>query len=302
MVRACLGILAMVAMLSGAAEAADRKTLGWGRLFTNDFLGDGEDRWRSGSYAISLIRGNPWQGRAPERMGSLIEYRFRSEIISPSDITNPDPADRQYVGAVSLGAHTHFTHAAYDMSAGVDLVFVGPQTRVDELQEELHDLLGAPRPNVSGFQLPDAVYPTARFEVSREISWPSGLRARPFVELQAGAESFARAGFDLTLGRYGARDLMLRDTVSGQLYTGVSGSKPLGWSLVMGGDIAAVFDSRFLATPGISQKDTRHRLRIGLHGQWQAGAAFVGLAYLSPEFEGQQEGQVTGSINLRFPF
>ncbi len=302
MVRAWLGILAMTVMLSGTADAADRKTLGWGRLFTNDFLGDGEDRWRSGSYAISLIRGARWQDRAPARMGSLIEYRFRSEIIAPADLSNPDPADRRYVGAISLGAHTHFTRAAYDLTTGVDLVFVGPQTRVDELQEELHDLLGAPRPNVSAFQVPDAVYPTAHIGVSRAVSWPGGLRARPFVELQAGVESLARVGFDLTLGRYGARDLLLRDPVSGQLYTGIAGAKPPGWSLTMGGDIAAVFDSRYLATPGISQKDTRRRVRIGLHSQWKAGAAFVGLAYLSPEFEGQREGQVTGSINLRFGF
>lgn len=302
MARAIIAALAVIISLTSSVLAADRTTLGWGRLFTNDFLGDGEDRWRSGSYAISMIRGPSWRERAPQRFGSLIEYRFRSEIIAPAEVTNPDPADRRYVGALSLGAHTHFSRGGYDLTAGIDLVFVGPQTHVDELQEELHDLLGAPRPNVSGFQVPDAVYPTVQLEASREIGGPGGLRARPFVALEVGAETLARAGVDVTLGRFGERDLLLRDTVSGQLYTGVSGSKPLGWSLVVGGDIAAVADSRYLATPGISQEDIRRRLRLGVHGQWRAGAAFFGLTYLSPEFEGQSDGQVVGSINLRFPF
>lgn len=302
MIRALISALAI--MMTGVMplDAADRQTLGWGRIFTNDFLGDGQDRWRSGSYTISLIRGTPWQGRAPARFGALVEYRFHSEIISPSNLTNPDPDDRRFVGVLGFGAHTHWTRGAYDLSAGVDFVFVGPQTQVDQLQEELHDLLGAPRPNISDFQVPDAVYPTARFEIAQQLKWTEHVRIRPFAELVAGAETFARIGVDATIGRIAERDLVLRDTVSGQLYTGISGSRPRGWSFVAGGDIAAVADSRYLATPGIAHEQTRYRLRLGAHRQWRAGAAFIGLTYLSPEFEGQNEGQLTGSINLRFPF
>ena len=44
------------------AAAQDRVTLGWGRLLTNDLLGDGRDRWRTGSYTLSRVRGPAWGG------------------------------------------------------------------------------------------------------------------------------------------------------------------------------------------------------------------------------------------------
>lgn len=37
----------------GSAQADPYEKLGYGRLMTNDFLGDGEDRWRTGSWTSS---------------------------------------------------------------------------------------------------------------------------------------------------------------------------------------------------------------------------------------------------------
>ena len=42
-----------------------------------------------------------------EGFGDLIEYRLRAEIIAPRRGTAA-PGDRPYVGAVPMGAHTHF--------------------------------------------------------------------------------------------------------------------------------------------------------------------------------------------------
>src|SRR5688572_4566335 len=85
------------------AIAQERETLGFGRLFTNDFFGDGLDRWRSGSYSFSIIRGLGWNGVLPERFGELIEYRLRSEIIAPGRLNGAGSDDRPYVGAATLG-------------------------------------------------------------------------------------------------------------------------------------------------------------------------------------------------------
>ena len=43
--------------LCGPVLAQDRVTLGWGRLFNNDTLGDTQDRWKTGSYTINHLRG-----------------------------------------------------------------------------------------------------------------------------------------------------------------------------------------------------------------------------------------------------
>jgi len=47
----------------------------------------------------------------------------------------------------------------------------------------------------------------------------------------------------------------------------------------------------------------RGRVRAGVH--WHSAgdtSVFYGLTYLSPEFEDQPEGQVTGSLKLNFNF
>jgi len=63
--------------------AQDRETLGYGRLFTNDFLGDTQDRWRTGSYSFSIVRGSDWGGDLASTPRPVLEYRLRSEIIAP---------------------------------------------------------------------------------------------------------------------------------------------------------------------------------------------------------------------------
>ena len=41
---------------------------------------------------------------------------------------------------------------------------------------------------------------------------------RPFVEARAGIETYARVGFDLTIGSLLERELLVRDPVSGHRY------------------------------------------------------------------------------------
>ena len=48
------------ALFAVPAVAQERVTLGWGRLLTNDAIGDGKDRWRTGSYVLSRVRGPSW--------------------------------------------------------------------------------------------------------------------------------------------------------------------------------------------------------------------------------------------------
>ena len=51
-------LLALAGLCMGdAALAQDRTILGYGRLFNNDLIGDGHDRWRTGSYHFSVVTG-----------------------------------------------------------------------------------------------------------------------------------------------------------------------------------------------------------------------------------------------------
>ncbi len=281
--------------------AGDREVLGWGYLLSNDAIGDRRDRWRSASTALSQVRGQPWTGERPTGFGELIELRLRSEVISPANVTTPAANDRRYVGALSFGAHTHFARRGVEYAVGLDLIVVGPQTRLDRLQDSVHDLIGDPDVNVANFQVANAIYPTLTAEVARTFSFGASGRARPFAELQVGAETLVRIGGDVTIGSFGLGSLLARDVSTGQRYA-VMDDDNTGFSVVLGADAAYVADSRYLATPGIVTEDARYRLRAGLNQAWRSGSVFYGATYLSEEFSAQAEGQVVGSLNARFDF
>ncbi len=297
-----LALCAFTTLTSVPAMAQDRVTLGWGRLFTNDVIGDTRDRWRTGSYALSRVRGVEWTGKLPSMPGDILEFRVMGETIAPADLVNPDPTDRRYVGALTFGLFTHFDMQGFETSLGGELVVTGQQTGASDLQGRIHDLVGLPEPQVFDDQIADDVFPTAVLEVGRRFVLPVGT-ARPFIEAQAGVETFVRVGADIDFGGFTHQSLMLRDGPSGQRYRAVSGSRTEGLSLTMGGDIARVFDSAyFVAGDAAQANDTRSRLRAGVHWQGERSEMFYGLTWLGKEFTTQPDTQVLGSINLRIKF
>jgi hypothetical protein len=214
-----------------------------------------------------------------------------------------NPLDRRYVGALSLGMHTHFEAAGIESSVGMDAVIVGPQTGISSLHGDLHDLLGLPDPTVFGGQIADDVFLTLTAEFGRTLPLGSNGQVRPFIEAQTGAETLLRMGGDMTLGHFGTEALMLRDNSTGQRYRAVAGDRVEGYSLMLGGDIAKVYDSEyFLASDAITPSDTRKRLRAGMHWQGAQSEVFYGVTWLGKEFEEQPDEQLLGSVNLRLKF
>ncbi len=303
MINRLVASLAIVLSLSSPVVSQERVTLGWGRLLNNDAIGDGEDRWRTGSYVLSRVRGPSWTGALPAMPGEILEFRLRFETIAPADLIVANPNDRRYVGALTLGMHTHFDWSGVETSAGVDAVIVGPQNKISSLHGDLHDLLGLPEPTVFGTQIGDAIYLTAVGEIGKTYSFGSVAQVRPYVEAQAGAETLLRVGGDVTFGSFARDALMLRDSTTGQRYRGVKGDRVEGMSLTLGGDIARIYDSEyFLAGDVATVSDTRSRLRAGVHWQGAQSEAFYGLTWMGKEFDQQVEEQVVGSINLRLQF
>jgi hypothetical protein len=301
---AALVVAALAAILAPARlEAEERMTLGWGRMFNNDALGDGADRWRTGGYTVSRVRGQSWTGELPSRFGEILEFRARAEIIAPENLTTLTPGDRRYAGILSFGIHTHFQMAAgIETSVGMDLAITGRQSGMSRLQDALHDLFDFPRPRVASDQIGNGFHPTLVLEAGHSFDL-GAVTIRPFTEAQAGLETFVRAGADLSFGRFGDGALMLRDHTTGQRYRGVVRSLEPGVTFTLGGDIAHVFDSELLPDgEPVVLEDSRSRLRAGLAWQGERAAVFYGVTWLGREFQGQREDQVVGSLNLRLDF
>jgi hypothetical protein len=283
-------------------DAQDRVRLGVGRMFTNDLIGDGDDRWRTGSYVVSGIRGPEWTGRLPTSFGEILEYRRRGEVIAPENLSNGAFPDRRYVGALSFGVHTHYRYNSTEIAMGADLVAVGKQTGLGSLQAKIHEILDAPKPGVLDTQIGNGVHPTVLVEMSQPMSFGDKVLLRPFVQGQAGVETLIRLGADVIVGHFGQGDLLLRDVTSGQLYRGIATPQP-GFSVLFGGDIAKVDSSVYLPTSGgYVLTDTRDRLRAGIHWQGENSSLFYGATWLGKEFTGQTDGQVVGSLRLNFKF
>jgi hypothetical protein len=296
-------LLTLLLSVPTTGSAEQRVTLGFGRLFVNDLIGDGEDRWRTGSYTVSWVRGPVWDGTLPGRAGTLLEFRFRGEILAPSNLSKSNPNDRRYAGSLSAGLHTHFALGAAEVAAGADLVFTGPQTGLGRFQSNFHDIFGLVEPQVLEEQIPNGVHPTVLVEVGRSFRMGETVTLRPFAEAQAGVETFVRVGGDLSIGGQWQGGLLIRDVSTGQRYVGIAGQQPLGVSFSLGGDVARVFDSVYLPSDGVPElSDTRSRLRAGLHWQGDTADVFYGVTWLGKEFEQQTEDQVVGSlrVNLRF--
>jgi hypothetical protein len=245
-----LVILALLGVLQTSPVAAEGfawpsldRVVGVSRLFTNDFIGDGNDRWRTGSYAVSVTFGDQVVDGLPSSPFEVMEYRLRAEIIAPEDLSvaNPFP-DRAYAGVVGLGAFTHYERDAYNISYGGELVFVGPRTGLDDFQQWAHDRLGVQGPTAAATQLGNKIYPTVQGEVSRDIRFGNGV-FRPFVEAQVGIESYARVGFDTVFGQNVSQNFFVRDTVTGHLLTNSRHSDDRSFGFMVGGDVAYVGDS-----------------------------------------------------------
>ena len=297
--------LTILGFSASGLAAGERQKLGYGRLFTNDLIGDGDDRWRTGSVASSRVWGPEWTGRAPARFGEVLELRFGGAIIAPENLRAPAAGDRPYAGALSLGLHTPFTAAGLDMSVGADLVFVGPQTGLDDFQRALHDLLNSPQPSsvLTAGQVGNGIHPTLVAEAGRDLALGNRVRLRPFVEGRLGIETLARVGADLSIGRVTEGELLVRDPVTGQRYRVVRGGRA-GVEFLLGADFTYVEDSAYFpSASGVIATDTRARLRMGLNWQSRQGyGLFYGLTWLDKEFETQRESQVVGSLRLQFTF
>lgn len=273
------------------------------RFFTNDEIGDGQDRWRSGSYTVSFIHARGWNERLTSTFGDVVETRLRSEIVAPSSLTMSPPLDRPYAGVLSFGRHYWWKAGKIDLRVGGDLVLIGPASGMSALQGFIHNIAGRPTPTVYASQLGNSLHPTVSGTAAREIRLAPSVTLSPFVEAQAGVETYARIGADLAIGKIGDAVVRPRDVVSGQRNFGTGTMRGSGWSFTLGGDMARVVSSAYLPeNQGYAPEPWRSRLRLGVAYGGKRHGIFYGLTWLGREYVGQPTGQVVGTLSLALDF
>ncbi|MGC8201880.1 lipid A-modifier LpxR family protein [Aliiroseovarius sp. PTFE2010] len=298
-------LVALMCAAAGPGAAGDRTALGMGALFSNDSIVDGQDRWRTGAVQYSYVIGRAWDGRLPEHIGDIVEFRFGAEIIAPSNLVAPAPApaDRRFVGAVTFGVHSHWRKRNTELMLGGGATFTGSHTHLDDLQREFHRIAGFPVAGPLVDQIANAVYPRAEFEAGQLLQVSGTTLMRPFVALEAGPETFARAGVDVHLKGLGAGDMLVRDSTTGQLYRATHKAPRPRLGFTVGGDVARVVQSRYLrADDGHELTPLRSRVRAGMHFRSVGADGFAGVSFLGREFERQREGQLVGSVRFRINF
>ena len=289
--------------LATAGQAQERQSLGFARMFNNDAIGDGRDRWHTGGYYVANIRAPEWNGALPARFGEVLEYRWRAEIVAPKDLISPAASERRYAGIMGFGVFSHFALGRAEAQVGAELAITGPQTGIGVFQRQVHDIMGLRTPDVLGQQIANKVHPTLRGEIGHTFAFGETGSFRPFVEGQAGIEDFIRIGGDVVIGHFGQGGLFVRDTTTGQRSLGVAGDADSGFAVTLGADTARVFGSDLFVAGDLAQvSDRRDRLRVGVNWRGEDVGVFYGMTYLGEEFEGQSSGQVVGSLRVVMGF
>jgi hypothetical protein len=295
--RAALALAGLLA--AGGAAAGEREALGWSYAIGNDSIGQARDRWQSSQLMGSVFFGPPSAAPRALAPGRLLELRLSHRLVTPERLDAPAPDDRPFAGAFALELFTHGTAGGTEVSLGGGVVATGPGTGTFRAQRWLHERLGYPLPETEGREVGDGLHLSVVAEAGR--SFGTRPAVRPFVELRGGVETLARAGVDLTWGAFGTRRVTVREPVTGQRVAALWGPREEGLSVTAGIDAAAVGASVFLPDDGVGP-EPRLRVRGGLRWQGERWSVHYGAAWLSPEFEGQREGQVLGLLQVAVEF
>jgi hypothetical protein len=269
--------------------------------FTNDYIGDGHDRWMSASYQRSYFfdRGN-------EGLAEAIEIRGRAQIVSPWSVRQQSGQDRPYSSALGLGGFAHGHVAGFETRFGGEIILQGDQTGLPAFQHAAHEFLGLERsydPNAaSDPHVKDKV--TGRFEagLARSFRPNENVLVRPYTEIVAGADEYAAIGSDLVIGSLAGSSIWSRDVVTGQILTHQS-DRSRGMSFLAGADVRKVSKSLHIPeSSAVEIEDTQVRARLGVHMDLGYTNVFFGQTWLSEGFQGQSETQRLGTLSISLNF
>ena len=269
--------------------------------FTNDFFGDGHDRWRTGSYQRSYIS----QGYQFSGIDSL-EVRWRTDIVTPWAPSNQPGGDLPLSTLLGAGAYIHGHALGFDIRAGGEVLLLGEDTGLDTLQQAAHDIMGMDdsfdSSKASVYLGEEGLKTRFDVEVARPLRYGDSVMLRPYGVLVAGVDQSATLGADVVVGPMAAARIWTRDVVTGRLLT-PEVSNIGGYSFVLGWDASAVEASVHIPDfAAVDIEPNQFRGRAGVQFRTDLADLFLGQAWLSESFQGQVEPQRVGLLSVAFAF
>ena len=269
--------------------------------FTNDFFGDGHDRWQSGSYQRSYYSEGYRAG-----WFNGIELRARSQIVTPWVSSKQPEGDVPYSTLLGAGVFLHDSILGFETRIGGEAMLLGDASGAEAVQRAVHDGLGMDgsfdpdRDDLD--RVEDGLELRFEAEFGRVIDLNERAIVRPYAELVFGADEAATAGVDLVFGPMSSAEIWTRDIVTGRLLTPqVDQIRGLSW--VVGWDARAVESSVHLPEgSAVELEPIQFRSRLGLQSSLGYANFFIGQAWLSPRFVGQAEAQRVGMLSMSFNF
>lgn len=306
---AVLSLIPIAAAAEGFSLAGRTGSIG---NFTNDAMGDGHDRWQSASYQRSwFYNGNAF---TPEDM---VEFRLRGQIVSPwpaqSDYIDPaNPGagpvsrNRPYGSALGFAAYSHTRTGAFESRLGAELLVIGGQTGLHNLQHQAHDILGLESSydgrNRNDPHVSNSIGGSVELELAANYSIREEFRMRPYIIGQAGSETTMRVGSDFIIGplAVSSEHRWTRDAVTGMPLT--AGMHDIqGVSFIAGVDLSHTMSSYLIPDDStVELEETRVRARLGIQAKFGMFSVMFGQTWISEEFNGQDEPQRVGSLSIGF--
>ncbi|MFQ1702246.1 lipid A-modifier LpxR family protein [Loktanella agnita] len=294
--------LSLSTALSGQVSAENAQSYrGEVGSFTNDFFGDGHDRWRSGSYQRSYYSEGP-----KLKWAEGLELRARSEIVTPWTPSNQPEGDVPYSTSLAFAAFAHNSILGFDTRIGGEVLLMGDASGMEMIQRTTHDSLGMDEsfdPSRGDFErVGNGVAFRFEAEVGRSFNITAQSMLRPYTEVTLGADQAASVGADLVIGPMVSADTWTRDVVTGRLLT-PQVNEIQGLSFIAGWDVRSVNTSvHFPAHSAVELEEIQYRSRVGFQNSTNFANYFIGQAWLSPSFVGQVEPQRLGMLSISFTF
>lgn len=291
-------------------------------ILENDTVAD-QDRAYTGGIGVTYTSG---ANQVPEWSMSLARFLpFFSEegelryalgvgqsVFTPEDLSRkvPDPDDRPYAGwlygSAALMSKVDRSLETVELTLGL----IGPGALGEQAQSFAHEVLGDGDPEGWDSQLDDELALTLSYEkrwlnvVTFSENW--GFDFQPHIDLTAGnVFTYAGAGLTLRFGShlqsdYGVR--RVRPGVNAASYrTTFDGFR---WNAFAGIEARAVAQNIFLDgntftdSASIDKKDFVYDVSAGLMMQVNNISLGYSMVYRSKEFDGQDEEDIFGSLNL----
>lgn len=300
-------------------------------IFWNDFLADGQDRWKSGGITQSftlperIFDRDPWTPWLANR-ASGIEIQARGLVVTPDNTAAAGTNDRDRPYAQYLGVGAYFrsdtrprpsvagTTLSVEDRVGVEVGWIGEPLFFFEAQDALHEVIGMGATQVSDDNSVGAGV-LANLEARRTWRYHRDMgavdvEAAPYIDISAGLrENSARIGANFFAGG----DLSARhwnmDPAIGAVIPGSKRRIPgFDWAVFAGADIGSVAQDALLGGvagldgPKAEPKTVVARARAGVVMGYGKVSLSYGLNWLSPEFEDQEQGQLIGSAALKIDF